>query len=174
MLEIQIDVMNPETNEKIDTAVFTEGDFKEEKSKFWYIEDESRKKLRSYEELVIRTINGLDSKISDFLIDYFQEKEDIEFTDFDDFCCWLEDNLKMLCKFSKEVNKTFYEESKNNENPLFVIRSSEINEIAGYMLWKKVEDRFEPSNVIYKTYEEIKKENPEDRINPVYYGKVIA
>ena len=174
MLEIQIDVMNPETDEKFGTSSYTQEVFKDILSSLWYINDEQRKEFRCYERLANNAICGFDSKISDFLIDYFQEKEEIEFADFYDFRCWLEDNFSTLCRFSEEVNETFYEESKNNENPLFVIRLSEIDEIAGYMLWKKVEDGFEPSNIIYKTYEEIKKENPEDRINPVYYGKVIA
>ena len=60
----------------------------------------------------------------DYLVDYIQERYNIEFASCDDVYEWFEDNFMKVTRFSKSVYKPLAEQTCNNSNPIIKIRTA--------------------------------------------------
>lgn len=60
----------------------------------------------------------------DYLVDYIQERYNIEFASCDDVYEWFENNFMKVTRFSKSVYKPLAEQTNNNSNPIIKIRTA--------------------------------------------------
>lgn len=57
----------------------------------------------------------------DYLVDYIQERYNIEFATCDDVYEWFENNFMRITRFSKSVYKPLAEQTSKNANPIIKI-----------------------------------------------------
>ena len=60
----------------------------------------------------------------DYLVDYIQERYNIEFAFCEDVYEWFEDNFMKIARFSKSAYKPLAEQTSNNSNPIIKIRTA--------------------------------------------------
>ena len=78
----------------------------------------------AYQDLALSLIgdeNLINEDDWDYLVDYIQERYNIEFASCDDVYEWFENNFMKVTRFSKSAYKPLAEQTSNNANPIIKI-----------------------------------------------------
>lgn len=122
-----ITIIIPENDRVIVQKFYDHDKLERTIAKQFMIKNYDNKVKFAYQDLAMSLIGDehlINEDDWDYLVDYIQERYNIEFATCDDVYEWFEDNFMKITRFSKSVYKPLAEQTSNNSNPIIKIRTA--------------------------------------------------
>lgn len=122
-----ITIVIPENDKVIAQKFYDHDKLERTIAKQFMIKNYDNKVKFAYQDLAMSLIgdeNLINEDDWDYLVDYIQERYNIEFATCDDVYEWFENNFMKVTRFSKSVYKPLAEQTSNNSNPIIKIRTA--------------------------------------------------
>lgn len=122
-----ITIVIPENDKVIAQKFYDHDELEKAIANQFMIKNYDNKVKFAYQDLAMSLIgdeNLINEDDWDYLVDYIQERYNIEFATCDDVYEWFENNFMKVTRFSKSAYKPLAEQTSNNSNPIIKIRTA--------------------------------------------------
>lgn len=122
-----ITIVIPENDKVIAQKFYDHDELEKAIANQFMIKNYDNKVKFAYQDLAMPLIedeNIINEDDWDYLVDYIQERYNIEFAAYYDVYEWFENNFMKITCFSKSTYKPLAEQTSNNVNPIIKIRTA--------------------------------------------------